>query len=88
MSLALPTSSSSLALPRVDDPQCPGFHAVDGPVGDALVVADGDREPSEVGPHQVDDGPLLALDLERRALATVLGPPFEAWKEQVIKIIR
>jgi len=69
-------------MPGVDNPQGSGFHAVDRPVSDALIVADGDGEPAEVGPDQVDDGPLLALDLEGRALTPVLGPPFETWKQK------
>jgi hypothetical protein len=47
---------------------------VRGPAGVAEVVADRDGEAAVVGSDEADDGPLLALDLEAGALATVLGP--------------
>ena len=82
------TSTAIWCLPWVDDSQCPGFHAVDRPVGDALIVANGDGEPAEVGPDQVDDGPFLALDLEGGAFASVLGPTFKACKKRNKNMIR
>ena len=82
------TSTAIWCLPWVDDSQCPGFHAVDRPVGDALIVANGDGEPAEVGPDQVDDGPFLALDLEGGAFASVLGPTFKACKKSNENMIR
>ena len=59
---------------RVDDAQRARLEAVDAPVGVADIVADGDGEASKVGADDVDDGALVALDLQRRVLAAVLGP--------------
>ena len=43
--------------PVLHDPETPGRHAVDAPVGDAVLVADAHREPAVVGPHDLDHGP-------------------------------
>ena len=40
--------------PVLHDPETPGRHAVDAPVCDALVVADGDGESAVVGAHHTD----------------------------------
>ena len=64
-------------LPGVDDPERLWPHAVDAPVGVADVVADRDGEAAKVGAYQVDGRPALALDVQRRALAPVLGPLVE-----------
>ena len=58
-------------LPGVDDAEGPGLHAVDGPVGVALLVADGDGEAAKVGPDQVDERSLLASYLEGGSFAAV-----------------
>ena len=59
---------------RVDDAQRARLQAVDAPVGVADVVADGDGEAAEVGADDVDDGALVAVDVQRGVLAAVLGP--------------
>lgn len=46
-------------------------HAVNAPVRVAMVVADGNGEPSVVGPDEVDDRALAAADLQRLAFARV-----------------
>ena len=43
-----------------------------------MVVADGDGEAAVVGPDDSDGAALVALDLQRAALAAVLGPPVQA----------
>jgi hypothetical protein len=54
---------------------------VGGPGGVAQLVADGYGEAPIVGPHQADHRPLLALNVQVRALAAVLGPPLSrSWK--------
>ena len=63
-------------LPFIENPERSWLHAVDAPVGDALVVADGDGEAAVVGPHQVDGGALLAGDVQDGALAAILRPLF------------
>ena len=50
---------------------CLGGHAVDAPVGLAVVVADGDAEAAVVGSHDLDVRLLLALDQQLLALACV-----------------
>ena len=70
---------------RVDDAQRARLQAVDAPVGVADVVADGDGEAAEVGAHDVDDGALLAVDLQRRVLAAVLGPPLVGCRRSACK---
>ena len=60
-----------LLLPRFDDPQRPGRHAVDAPVRVAVVVADGDGEAAVVGPDDVQELALLAGAGQPRALARV-----------------
>ena len=65
-------------LPGVDDPERLGPHAVDAPVRVADVVADRDGEAAEVGAHQVDDRARVALNVQGRALAPILGPLVEA----------
>ena len=40
--------------PVLHDPETPGRHAVDAPIGDALVVADRDGESAVVGAHHTD----------------------------------
>ena len=64
--------------PRFDDPESARRHAVDAPVGVAVVVADSDGEAAVVGPDDSDGAALVALDPQRAALAAVLGPPVEA----------
>ena len=59
----------------VDHPEGTGLHAVDGPRGVALFVADGDGESSIVGPDKRDGRTLLTLYLQAGTLAPVLGPP-------------
>ena len=49
-------------------------HAVDAPVGVAVLVADGDGEAAEVGSHQVDHLALLAAEGEVRLLTRVRRP--------------
>ena len=65
--------------PFLEDPKGGGLDAVGGPGGVAALVADRDGEPAEVCPHEVDDPALLALDVQRGALAPVLGPPLRTW---------
>ena len=62
-----------LILPRVDDSESPGLHAVDRPVGDACCIADADGESAVVGSDQVDGGAFSTLDLQRGALTPILG---------------
>jgi len=50
-----------------------GRHAIDAPFGVPVLVAYRDGEPAVVGPYQVDQLPLAALDLQRLALAGVCG---------------
>ena len=59
--------------------------AIDVPVGLTVSVADGDGEAAEVGAHDVDDGALLAVDLQRRVLAAVLGPPLVGCRRSACK---
>ena len=40
--------------PVLHDPETPGRHAIDAPIGDALVVADRDGEAAVVGAHHPD----------------------------------
>ena len=47
-------SLNDLHPPVLHDPETPGRHAVDAPVGDALVVADRDGEAAVVGAHHPD----------------------------------
>ena len=49
-------------------------HAVDGPLGVAVLVADGDGEATVVGPDQVDDVVAVAAHVQRRTLASVRRP--------------
>ena len=62
--------------PGIQNPEGPGLHAVDAPVGVADVVADGDGESAKVCPDQIDGGAGLALDGQRCVLTAVLGPLF------------
>ena len=50
--------------PVLQDPEAPGRHAVDAPVCDAVLVADADREPPVVCPHDLDDRPLGTLQVQ------------------------
>ena len=60
---------------RVEGSQGAVGHAVDGPVGVAVLVADGDREAAVVGPQQVDHLPgVVARQRQRRPLARVRRP--------------
>lgn len=61
--------------------ETPGGHAVDAPVGIAMVVADRYGESPVIRPDEVDDRTLGASDLQRLPLARVrrLVPWF--WKE-------
>ena len=47
-------SLNDLHPPVLHDPETPRRHAVDAPVGDALVVADRDGEAAVVGAHHPD----------------------------------
>ena len=47
-------SLNDLHPPVLHDPETPRRHAVDAPVGDALVVADRDGEAAVVGAHHTD----------------------------------
>ena len=47
-------SLNDLHPPVLHDPETPRSHAVDAPVGDALVVADRDGEAAVVGAHHTD----------------------------------
>ena len=47
-------SLNDLHPPVLHDPETPRCHAVDAPVGDALVVADRDGEAAIVGAHHTD----------------------------------
>ena len=49
-------------------------HAVDAPVGVAVLIADGYGEAAEVGAHQVDHLTLLAAEGQVGALARVRRP--------------
>ena len=51
--------------PVLHDPETPRRHAVDAPIGDALVVADRDGESAVVGAHHPD---LVGRVLENRVL--------------------
>lgn len=68
----------------MQDPQAPSRHTVDAPVGVAVVVADGDREPSIVGPDEVDDGTLAAADLQGLAFARVRRLVSGLWNEETV----
>ena len=57
--------------PRLDDPQGPRGHAVDGPLGVAVGVADGDREAAVVGPDDVEPQPGGAGDVQPGVFAGV-----------------
>ncbi len=56
------------------DMRCAGRHAVVGPVGAALVIADGDAEPAVVGAHNLDELPGPTAHLQLLALAGVSRP--------------
>ena len=56
--------SVSSVSPVLQDPEAPGRHAVDAPVCDAVLVADADREPPVVCPHDLDDRPLGTLQVQ------------------------
>jgi hypothetical protein len=60
--------------PVLKDMPGAGRHTVDGPVGAALVVADGDAEPAVVGAHNLDELPGPAANLQLLALAGVTSP--------------
>ena len=68
------TKNTVKLLPRVNDPQGPRLHAVDGPGRVAALVTDGDGEPPVVGPDQVDHQASLAGQLEVGALTPVHCP--------------
>ena len=53
-----------------------GRHTVDGPVGAALLVADGDAEPAVVGPHEADARPRLTVNVQHAPLTTIARPSF------------
>ncbi len=73
--------------PVLHYPQCARLHAVDGPGGVPLRVADGDAEPAVVGPHQADARPRLALDVKDGPLAAVACPSLRPCKpkDMVVK---
>ena len=74
-------------LPLPEFPECGRLDAVGAPGGVAHGVADGDGEPAVVGPDQVDDGGLLALDGHGAPLAPVLRSPVRAWGKLGVKIL-
>ena len=51
-----------------------GRHTVDGPVGAALLVADGDAEPAVVSPDDLDELPLATGHLQLLTLTRVPRP--------------
>ena len=55
----------------LEDSGCSRRHAVDAPVGVAVLVADGDGEPAVVGPDHLDRLVGLALNGQVVALAAV-----------------
>ncbi len=60
--------------PVLKDMPCAGRHAVDGPVGASLVIADGDAEPAVVGAHDLDELPGPAAHFQLLSLAGVASP--------------
>jgi len=54
-------------LPCFEDCQGVGWKTIDGQVRPAFVVANGDREPAEVGPDHVQNG-LAAVVVPHRAI--------------------
>ena len=64
--------NSSLT-PGLDHPECPGRHAVDGPVCVPVIVADCDGESAIVCPDDVEVESPLARDIEPAVLAGVVG---------------
>ena len=62
-----------ILIPVLEDPETPGRHAVDGPVGDPVLIADADTEPAVVGPHHPDDRPLGAHQVQLVSLTRVRG---------------
>ena len=59
--------------PVLHDPETPWRHAVDAPVGDALVVADRDGEAAVVGAHHSDLVVGGAGEVQLAALACIHG---------------
>ena len=66
------TVSPSLT-PGSDDPQSPGGHTVDRPVGVAVIVADCDGKSSIVGSDNVEVEAGATGDVEPAVLAGVVG---------------
>jgi hypothetical protein len=60
--------------PVLKDMPGAGRHTVDGPVGAALVIADGDAEPAVVGAHDLNELPGPTAHLQLLALAGVARP--------------
>lgn len=69
-----PKTKEAINLLVVQDAVRPGTHAVDGPLGVAMLVADGDAEAAVVGPDEVDHVTRVALHVEGGALARVRRP--------------
>ena len=64
---------NSALTPGLDHPECPGRHAVDGPVCVPVIVADCDGESAIVCPDDVEVESTLARDIEPAVLAGVVG---------------
>ena len=60
-------------IPVLEDPEAPGRHTVDAPVGDPVLVADADTEPPVVGPHHPNDRPLGAHQVQLVSLTSIRG---------------
>ena len=79
MSSHLPPLITATPLsPVSDSPHAPGLEAIGAEVAPLVLVADGEGEAAVVGPDDSDGAALVALDLQRAALAAVLGPPVQA----------
>ncbi len=52
-----------------------GLYTVGGPGGVAQLIAHRDGETAVVGPHQADHPALIALNVQDRSFAAVLGVP-------------
>ena len=64
---------NSTLTPGLDHPECPGRHAVDGPVCVPVIVADCDGESAIVCPDDVEVESTLARDIEPAVLTGVVG---------------
>ena len=69
-------------LPCIDYPQSSRLHAVYRPVGDSIIIANRYGEPAKVGPDQVDDRPLLTLDVQGGTFAAVFSAPLITYKKK------